>query len=148
GLSWLTGMPYLAWRMEHAWHHSHQGKLEARGVDMVNSPMTVEEARANPAAARTRATRIRLRTVVMLGALAVLILRKTPRDFFMFRKNYPQPPEHPERLIRSVWLSDAIHLGLHVVWAAVATPVVWAACAIPAWLGGAVVAAVLFWVQH
>lgn len=147
-LSVLSGMPFRAWRDEHAWHHAHQGKLHLRGVDMVNSPMTAAEARQDPDAARARAERIRPRTVLLLGAIAVLILRKTTDDFFMFRESFPHRVADPDGIRRSVRLGVAAHLGLHAVLAWLVGPLVWLPTALLGWGLAGMVGALLFWIQH
>ncbi len=147
-LSVITGMPFDAWRMEHRWHHANQGKLHARGVDMVNSPMTVAEARQDPAAARTRAARITPRNVLLFGAWSVVIGRKMASDFFMFRENFPGPLRDPQRLIRSVRISVGAHLLLQVLLAVWIGPLVWLVTAAAAWMQAGLIGAILFWLQH
>ena len=47
-LAWFTTVPYELWRSEHRWHHLNQGNLSSRGVDMMNSPPTVDELKNEP----------------------------------------------------------------------------------------------------
>lgn len=146
-LSIFTGVPFIAWRDEHTWHHANQGKLHQRGVDMVNSPMTVLEARERPDAARARSRKIRPRTVLVLGAFSILIMRKKASDFFMFRSSFPDPVPNVAILRWSVRLTVVAHLLLHLA-LALLLGWAWLPVALIAWSGAAAVGASLFWVQH
>lgn len=146
-LSVVTGVPFRAWREEHAWHHAHQGKLHERGVDQVNSPMTVEEARARPDGARLRSERIRPRTVLLLGALSIMIMRKKASDFFMFRENFRHGVRDPQGLVRSVRLTVAAHAAFHVA-VSLVVGWLWVPVALVAYSLAAMIGAMLFWLQH
>jgi acyl-lipid omega-6 desaturase (Delta-12 desaturase) len=144
----LTGVPYLAWRTEHAWHHTHQGKLSHRGVDRVNSPMTVAEALASPEAAQHRSEYVSVGRLAVLGSLSILVLRKKVSGFFQFRPKFRWNVPNRDALIRSVRLTVPAHFALHAGLAWLPGPAAWAAIVIPGYIVGGVIAALLFWVQH
>ena len=147
-LSVLTGVPFLAWRTEHAWHHAHQGKLHERGIDTVNSPMTVEEALARPEHARIRAARIRPRNVLLFGAFAIVVTRKTAADFFMFRESFHHPFPNRQAVVWSVRATVVAHAMLHVGMALLLGPSVWLPAALVTYVLAGFAGASLFWVQH
>lgn len=78
-LSVLTSVPCEAWRTEHRWHHTHQGKLWKRGVDQMNSPMTTDEVPERPAVTRHRSRIIRPLSVFLFGAWVMVIGYKSPK---------------------------------------------------------------------
>jgi omega-6 fatty acid desaturase (delta-12 desaturase) len=146
-LSWWTGIPYEPWRTEHAWHHNHQGKLEKRGIDRVNSPMTAREARNDPKAASLRARFISLPTVMVVGVWSLLIKRKRLVGFFPFRPGFPNRIPDRAAQARGMLLTLIPYVALQVclffalglrVWA-----IVIGSCLIAAACG-----ALLFWMQH
>lgn len=146
-LSWLTGVPFRPWLTEHNWHHANQGRLDRRGVDRVNSPMTLGEAATDPKGARLRARLISPVTVFVLGAWSLLGKRKRIGGFFPFRPGFPGP--HPDIVAQRAGLVAtlvpylvgqgmlALVLGLHG----------WLAFALASMLGAGV-GAWLFWLQH
>src|SRR4051812_22880117 len=87
-LACVSGVAFHAWRSEHNWHHAHQGKLTHRGIDGMNSPMTVLEALADPAAARATARTITPLKVGVLVTISFLMLRKRRHEFFQFREAF------------------------------------------------------------
>lgn len=144
----VLGIPYEAWRTEHDWHHKHQGKLSCRGIDRVNSPMTVEEARGDPAAAAKRARFVNLFTVFVFGAHSLAVKRKRPKGFFPFRPGFRWAVRGRARIPRTVYLTGAAHAGLHLgllIWLG---PLTWVSAVFVAYFIGAGVGALLFWVQH
>lgn len=145
-LSFFTGVPYEAWRLEHAWHHSHQGKLSHRGVDRMNSPMTVEEARMNGTNADLRARKISFLNVYFLGTVSLIVLRKVSGGFFQFRPNFRWPFHGRERMRRGIWITNAGHLAYHAVGFAMLGPR-WL-FVVAAYLVGGGFGASLFWIQH
>ena len=76
------------WRTEHAWHHTHQAQLDARGIDRVNSPMTREEAAQRPEEASQRHRLIRSWTVFFLGIFSLIFKRKRLAGFFHRRPGF------------------------------------------------------------
>lgn len=147
-LSFVSGVSYQAWRSEHAWHHNNQSKLSMRGVDRMNSPMTVAEAQANPRHARLRAEKINVLSVFLLGALSLVVLRKRASGFFQFRPNFRGRFSGRARMRRGVWLTNVGHAAYHALlfwwlgWA------LWCTWLIPAIFASAAVGSYLFWVQH
>jgi omega-6 fatty acid desaturase (delta-12 desaturase) len=146
-LSWWTGIPFEPWRTEHAWHHNHQGKLDKRGVDRVNSPMTADEARQNPKAATLRSRFISLPTVMVVGIWSLLIKRKRLVGFFPFRPGFPNRIPDRAAQARGMLLTLAPYAAIHVsLYLALGTRV-WGIIILGC-LAGAAGGALLFWVQH
>lgn len=147
-LAAVSGVAYHAWRSEHNWHHAHQGKLSHRGVDGMNSPMTREEALADPEKARATARAISPWSVGVLGAASLLILRKRPREFFQFREAFRWPVPDRDRLVKSIRWTNLGHLAVHAgVFAALGALPWLALYLLPLALAG-VLGSWLFWVQH
>ncbi|HLH32506.1 MAG TPA: fatty acid desaturase, partial [Terriglobia bacterium] len=65
---YVMGIPFHGWHTEHAWHHRNQGRMDRRGIDQVNSPMTVVEARRDGSKAKFRARKITAANIFILGA--------------------------------------------------------------------------------
>lgn len=145
-ISFITGIPFDAWRTEHAWHHAHQGKLSHRGVDRMNSPMTVAEAREDSGKADLRAKKISLRSVFFLGAVSLVVLRKAASGFFQFRPGFRWAFGGHDRMRRSVWLTNAGHAAVNVAGIA-ALGWRWLLVVAAAW-AAAGLGANLFWIQH
>lgn len=144
----ILGIPYQAWRTEHAWHHNHQGQLSARGIDRVNSPMTVAEALARPEEAHTRARLIRLSTVFVLGAHSLAVKRKRTVGFFPFRPGFRWPIRDRERIPATVRWTVVAHAAWHLTLVLVLGGAAWWVSVLPAYFMGAGFGALLFWVQH
>jgi len=144
----VLGIPYHAWRIEHDWHHKHQGKLSCRGIDRVNSPMTVEEARADPEAAEKRSRFINLLTVFVFGAHSLAVKRKRPRGFFPFRPGFRWTIRDRARIPRTVYITGLAHAAGHLGLALALGPTTWVTAVFPSYFFGAGFGAVLFWVQH
>lgn len=147
-LSVVPGIAYHAWRSEHNWHHAHQGKLDARGIDLFASPMTRKEALADPEKARRIAKSVSALSVFVMGGFSLLIARKRPDAFFMFRPAYRHAVPDRERLIRSVWQGDAAHLLWNLFLMAALGPVTWGLVYAPAVLLAGGIGAWLFFLQH
>jgi len=147
-LSCWTSVPFEPWRTEHNWHHQNQGKLSHRGVDLMNSPMTVTEAHQQPTHALARVRKISIRNIFFLGAASLMFERKRISGFFQFRPAFRWPFHRQQEVIRGFWLTCALaglwYLGL----LALLGP--WRL--LLAWLPGMVLAggfgSWLFWVQH
>jgi omega-6 fatty acid desaturase (delta-12 desaturase) len=146
-LSWWTGVPFEPWRTEHAWHHNHQGKLEKRGVDRVNSPMTVEEARRDPAAARLRDRFISLPTVMVVGVWSLLGKRKRLAGFFPFRPGFPDRVANLHAQLRGLLLTVIPYAMVHLALVAGLGLRTWGILAAGCLLGG-MCGALIFWMQH
>jgi acyl-lipid omega-6 desaturase (Delta-12 desaturase) len=146
-LSWLTGVPFRPWLTEHNWHHANQGRLDRRGVDRVNSPMTVLEAAADPKGASLRSRLISPVTVFVLGAWSLIGKRKRLAGFFPFRPGFPGP--HPDLVAQRAGLYATLlpYIGFQVVFALALGPRVWLAWAVASCLGAGL-GAWLFWLQH
>jgi omega-6 fatty acid desaturase (delta-12 desaturase) len=148
GLSFITGIPYEPWRTEHAWHHTHQAQLDARGIDRVNSPMTSEEASQRPEEASQRHRLIRSWSVFFLGIFSLIFKRKRLVGFFHRRPGFRWRIADPGAQLPSFRLTVAGHvlalLGLIVALG----PFDWATVFLPAYFFGAGCGALLFWVQH
>ncbi len=146
-LTWWTGVPFDPWRIEHQWHHNHQGKLEKRGIDRVNSPMTAREARRDPKAADMRHRFISLPTVLVVGAWSLLIKRKRLVGFFPFRPGFPNRIPDRATQVRGMLLTLVPYVALHVLLLTALGLRAWGivifACFVAAASG-----ALLFWVQH
>jgi omega-6 fatty acid desaturase (delta-12 desaturase) len=139
---------YEPWRTEHAWHHTHQGQLDVRGIDRVNSPMTVEEAARDRAAAAQRARLIKVATVFVLGAYSLVIKRKRLGGFFHYRPGFRWRIADHRAQVRGFWITVIGHVGVHAfyVWALGWRG--WVGIVLPAFFLGAGFGALLFWVQH
>ncbi len=147
-LSFVTGVPYDAWRTEHNWHHANQGKLSHRGVDMMNSPLTVEEAAADPARARQRQEKTTLRNVLVVGAWSLLVERKHWRAFFQFRPSFRWPVGGRARIIRGLLATLAGHLLWNLIIFRILGLAGWAAVFVPSMFAAAAIGSYLFWIQH
>lgn len=147
-LSFITGVPYEPWRTEHAWHHTHQAQLEARGVDRVNSPMTVDEALRDPAQAAQRGRLIRPWTVFLLGFFSLLVKRKSLRGFFHFRPGFRGRVADPRAQVRGYLTSLVGHVAAQCAMIAALGLARWAAVIVPAYVIAGGCGALIFWVQH
>ncbi len=147
-LSFLTSMAYDAWRQAHHWHHLHQGKLSHRGIDNVNSPMTAEESRARPDAARRRLAFIRVWKIAALGVVSIMILRRHPKAYFIFWKNYRWNVPHREKSWRGVHVTTAGWVAVQALLAWYLGPFTWATVMLPATAVFAAVGTLGFWIQH
>jgi acyl-lipid omega-6 desaturase (Delta-12 desaturase) len=147
-LSFITGVSYEAWRSEHAWHHNNQSKLSMRGVDRMNSPMTVAEALAKPQHARLRAKKISALSIFVLGALSLVVIRKRTSGFFQFRPNFRGNLGGRARMRRGVWLTNAGHAAYHALLFWWLGWELWFTWLIPAIFASAALGSFLFWVQH
>jgi omega-6 fatty acid desaturase (delta-12 desaturase) len=147
-LSFTTGVPYDAWKTEHHWHHSHQAKLSHRGIDSMNSPMTVAEAQANPKGAAKRVKTITMVNIWVLGCISLLVQRKSWNGFFQFRKTYRWPFQGRDRLKRGVVLTVAGHLVFQAGLVTMMGWTRWALVYLPALAVGGACGVYLFWVQH
>ncbi|MES2603993.1 MAG: fatty acid desaturase [Pseudomonadota bacterium] len=147
-LAAVTTVPFKLWAAEHHWHHQNQGKLEHRGVDMMNSPMTLQEAHANPRGRRYREDKISVRNIFAIGAWSLLAERKFSKDFFMFRKAFRWPVPQERALRRSIVIANVSSLLVHgailwwIGWVAYLTFM------LPASFIGAGCGSLLFWIQH
>jgi omega-6 fatty acid desaturase (delta-12 desaturase) len=147
-LAVITGVAYDAWRTEHDWHHQVQGRLDKRGVDLFNSPMTVDEALQDTKKALAIENTVKFHKIAWLGMLALLIDRRRRRAFFMWRPGYsgktgPLPP-----LVVNLWLNNALHFSFHIGLGLYLGWVHWL-CLIPAsYVFAGMFGSLLFWVQH
>jgi len=147
-LSVITSVPFEAWRTEHNWHHNHQGRLDKRGVDQMNSPMTLEEVPERPEEARYRIDKITPLNIFLIGAHSLLIERRVPVGFFPFREAFTDRVNNRAQMLRGIFLTLPAHIALQllVAWGLgwwVSLIVMLPALAIGCGIGG-----MLFWVQH
>lgn len=147
-LSAISGVGFAPWQAEHAWHHVHQGKLSMRGIDRMNSPMTVGEAAEDPAGAAKRIAIIAPHKIAVLGAISLALSRKRTRGFFPFRPSWRWPIPDEAALRRSLSLTLLSHAAVHLVYLALLGPWRWALLLLPAHVLAAMTGALLFWVQH
>ncbi len=143
----LTGVCWDAWRVEHDWHHLVVGRLDRRGVDLFNSPLTTDEARADPTRAAFVQRKVRPLNIAWLGALALAVDRKRRSGFFVFKPNFRWKFDDDKTVAR-LWLNNTLHLALHIAIAAAAGPWVWLVLVLPSYFLAAMIGASLFWVQH
>jgi omega-6 fatty acid desaturase (delta-12 desaturase) len=141
-----TGIAYDAWRTEHDWHHQVTGRMDRRGIDRFNSPMTADEARADLVRARAFQHKVKAWRIAWLGMLSLLLERRRPQAFFMFRPGFVWRFDR-DFIVRALHVSNALHVAWH------AALIAW--LGLPTWLAvvaGYVVSgfigAVTFWVQH
>lgn len=146
--SFFTGIAYEPWRQEHGWHHTHQGMLHRRGIDRVNSPMTVEEARRDPAGALQRRRYISVLTVALLGFVSLQVKRKRFEGFFFNRPGFTGRCGDREASRRGLWLSNTAHALWHLAVLAWIGPAAWASVLVAGIVVGSACGALLFWVQH
>ncbi len=147
-LSFITTVPFRLWAAEHQWHHNHQGKLEYRGVDMMNSPMTTTEAAERPDHAALRRARISALNIFLIGAWSLLVERKFLRDFFMFREKFRWKIPREAMLRRSLYIAHAGSLLCHGL---ILSGIGWQnglLLVLPASIVAAGFGSLLFWVQH
>lgn len=147
-LSFITTVPFRLWAAEHHWHHNNQGKLEHRGVDTMNSPMTIAEAELDPKGRRYREEKISAHNVFLIGAWSLMVERKFVRDFFLFRKAFRWPVPHEAKLRHSIWLAHGGSLALHLLLGWSIGFGTWSGFVLPAAFIAAGGGSLLFWVQH
>jgi omega-6 fatty acid desaturase (delta-12 desaturase) len=146
-LAVVTGVAHDGWRLEHDWHHQVTGRLDRRGIDLFNSPMTVEEVRANPTRAEAVQKKVRPLTIAWLGMLALLIDRKRRAGFFIYRPGFVWKVD--DGAVRpGLWFNNMAHVALHAGYIAVVGPVAWITAIVPAHVVAGAIGALLFWVQH
>lgn len=147
-VSLITSVPFEAWRTEHSWHHNHQGKLSKRGVDNMNSPMTIDEVPHDLPQANYRVRKVSPRNVFLIGAYSLLVERRFAKGFFPFRERFVDPVHNAAQMRRGIAMTLPLHLGLQLL---VGWALGWWVSAL-VWLPAAVIAAgtggLLFWVQH
>lgn len=147
-LAAVTTVPFKLWAAEHHWHHQNQGKLEHRGVDMMNSPMTLNEAAINERGRRYREDKVSARNIFLIGAWSLLAERKFTKDFFMFRPAFRWPVPQERALRRSIVVANLSSLLVHglicwwIGWLAYLTFM------LPASFLAAGGGSLLFWIQH
>jgi acyl-lipid omega-6 desaturase (Delta-12 desaturase) len=147
-LSCFTSIPFGPWRDEHQWHHTHQGRLSKRGVDSMNSPMTLAEVPERMDEARFRVRKIRPQNVFLIGAHSLLLRRKRVRGFFPFRPNFKDRAPDRDETRRSILFTCLASIALQVSVGLVAGWWVWAMVLLPSMVVGAGFGSLLFWVQH
>lgn len=147
-LSFITTVPFRLWAAEHQWHHNNQGKLEHRGVDIMNSPMTLTEAAANPQGRHYREQKISARNIFLVGAYNLMVERKFVKDFFMFRKAFRWPIPNEQKLRRSIYVANGCSLLFHVLLGSLIGWSNWFSFLLPASIIGAGFGSLLFWIQH
>jgi acyl-lipid omega-6 desaturase (Delta-12 desaturase) len=145
---YVTGVPFHGWHTEHAWHHRNQGRMDRRGIDRVNSPLTALEARRDRAKATLRARMITPVNIFILGAASLLITRKRLIGFFPFRPKFQWPVPNRRAITRNLHATAAIHAVLQLTFLAVYGWVTWLTVLLPAMFIGAGVGSGLFWIQH
>jgi omega-6 fatty acid desaturase (delta-12 desaturase) len=148
GLSFLLGVPYHAWRVEHNWHHAHQGKLTRRGVDSNNSPMTLAEARDDHRKASLISRFVSPITVFASGVWSLVVMHKHFRGYFFAEKAFRWPVPDRPGLIRSMVLGNvgfALWLAALGAWLG---PWKIVTLFLPALCVGAGIGGLLFWIQH
>ena len=147
-LGFITGVAFEAWRTEHNWHHGNQAKLSHRGVDRMNSPMTVAEARERPDHARMRRDKISIRSIFVLGAISLGVLRRVHTGYFPFRERFRWPVRNGPAMIRSVRLTNLVHAVALLALGVWIGPVNLVTIILPTLFAGAGCGSLLFWVQH
>ena len=145
---YITSVPFHGWHTEHAWHHRNQGRLDRRGIDMVNSPMTAVEAVREPAKAAIRAHRITARNIFFLGAASLLIQRKRLIGFFPFRPKFKWPVPNRVTIARNLRVTIAVHAALQLTLIVFYGWLTWLTVLLPSMLLAAGIGSWLFWVQH
>jgi omega-6 fatty acid desaturase (delta-12 desaturase) len=145
---YVMGISFHGWHTEHAWHHRNQGRLDRRGIDMVNSPMTAAEAVREPAKAAIRIGRITAPNIFVLGAAGLLIQRKRLIGFFQFRPKFIWPVPNRVAIERNLKVTSAVHLLLHLMFVLAYGWVPWVTVFLPALFLAGGIGSWLFWVQH
>lgn len=147
-LSFITSVPFEAWRTEHNWHHNHQGRLSKRGVDNMNSPMTLEEVPEDLPQARYRIDKIKPINIFLIGAYSILVERKYREGFFPFREKFTDKVHNREQMLRGIYLTLPMHVLFEVGIALVFGWWVTLLVMLPAMVIGSGIGGLLFWVQH
>jgi omega-6 fatty acid desaturase (delta-12 desaturase) len=145
---YVMGIPFHGWHTEHAWHHRNQGRMDRRGIDQVNSPMTALEARHDLPKATFRARKITAFNIFILGAAGLLIERKRLIGFFPFRPKFRWPVPNRRTIARNLQTTIVIHAVLQLTLLAVYGWAAWLTVLLPALFLAAGVGGWLFWVQH
>lgn len=143
----VTGVAHDGWRLEHDWHHQVTGRLDRRGIDLFNSPMTVDEARDNPTRAAAVQEKVRPLTIAWLGMLALLVDRKRRAGFFLYRPGFVWRVDDDD-VRPGLWVNNVAHVALHAGYLAAVGPLVWATAIVPGHIVAGAIGALLFWVQH
>ena len=147
-LSFITTVPFTLWATEHRWHHGNQGKLEKRGVDMMNSPMTLSEAAQEHERRDFMINKITPLNVFLIGAKSLMWDRKFVKDFFMFRDSFIWPIPNESTLRNSIYIAHAGSLIMHLSIIALTGFWSWLLFIVPAAFIAAGLGSLLFWVQH
>lgn len=148
-LAIITGIAYDAWRTEHDWHHQVQGRLDRRGVDLFNSPMTVAEALQDPKKAQAVEKTVKVHNIAWLGMLALLVDRRRRRAFFMWRPGYSgKAVDRRQALVINLWFTNILHLGFHISIALYIGWLPWLCLFPPAYVLAGMLGSLVFWVQH
>jgi omega-6 fatty acid desaturase (delta-12 desaturase) len=148
GISFITSMAYEAWRQAHAWHHKHQGKLSHRGIDNLNSPMTVREAQVRPQDTRRRLAFIRAWKIFALGIVSILLLRRHPKAYFIFWPNFRWSVRNRDKAWRGVHVTNAGFFLVQALFIWTLGWFNWATILLPAVALTAGIGTLLFWIQH
>lgn len=146
-LSMFSGLGHDAWRVEHDWHHQVTGRMDRRGVDRFNSPMTTDEARADPARAKAFVHKVKAWRIAWLGMLSLLVDRRRRIGFFVFRPTFVWRIDK-RFVVEGIWLANLLQVLLHGALIALFGPVVWLTAMLPGVVLGAMIGGLLFWVQH
>lgn len=147
-LAWITTVPYELWRSEHRWHHLHQGNLSKRGVDSVNSPPTVEEAKKDPHLVDLAYAKVSTIGVMIYGIYSIGFRRRSYKGFFLFREKFKWEVPKREELIRSIWVT---HIGAFILQALLCYWLGWATyflVVFPSYFLTGGLGSLLFWIQH
>ncbi len=147
-LSIITGTSLKAWSAEHNWHHNFQGQLDRRGIDIVNSPMTVDEARLDPRAASRRERLISVKNVMLYGMYSMLLRRRRPAGYFTFRKAWRHGVPNRRKLIVDVWRTNLLFLSVNAASAYALGGVRWLLAFPLAYALAAAVGGFVFFVHH
>lgn len=147
-LSFITGVPFHIWRVEHNWHHANQGKLDRRGVDAFFSGMTLAEARQQPDRARQYARLIKPFTTFFGTAYSIIWAQRRFGGFIFSRPTFRWPIPDKPALLRSVLLGNAGFLAWLVLLGAWLGPWKILTLFLPALVIGAGIGGLMFWTQH
>lgn len=145
---YAMGIPFHGWHTEHASHHRNQGRMDRRGIDQVNSPMTAVEAGSDRRKAAFRARRITAVNIFILGAAGLLIERKRLIGFFPFRPKFRWPVPNRRSVAHNLHTTIVVHAVLQLTLVSVYGWITWLTVLLPALFLAAGIGGWLFWIQH
>lgn len=147
-ISVFTGVAFELWRSEHNWHHIHQGKLEHRGLDLLNSPMTLDEAKADLKRANYSSKMISFPRVLIYGIVGIIAFKRSARGYLPFNPRYRGEVRERTSFLRNLRFTNLAFALWQLTLLLAVSPTRWLAIVLPAHVIAAATGGLLFWLQH